>query len=120
MQITSQQYPEHRMRLPQDSRSGKKDYSGELLISCLNLSRVGYFCPDVLFSLVDNRPKDYGGVVSRPRVDLRTEVLAEAERDNPPPWLVPPATTRKPRHHGVASGRGQEADQRAPREGLGD
>ena len=50
MQITSQQYPEHRMRLPQ-IREVPKDYSGELLISCLDLSRVGYLCPDIPFSL---------------------------------------------------------------------
>jgi hypothetical protein len=28
-----------------------KEHSGELLISCLDLSRVGYLCPDMPFSL---------------------------------------------------------------------
>jgi hypothetical protein len=67
MQDTSQQYPEHRMRLPQ-IREVPKGYSGELLISCLDLSRVGYLWPDMPFSLADNRLQNYGGDVSRPRV----------------------------------------------------
>ena len=55
------------MRLPQ-IREVPKDYSGELLISRLDLSRVGYLCPDMPFSLADNRLQNYGGDVSRSRI----------------------------------------------------
>jgi hypothetical protein len=58
-------------------RGFPKDCSGELLISCLDLSQVGYLCPDMPFSLVGNRSQNYGGNISRSRVDHLTEALAE-------------------------------------------
>jgi hypothetical protein len=67
MQNTAQQYPEHRMRLLK-VRELPKDYSGELLISCLDLSRVGYLRPHMPFSPADNRSQNYRGDVSRSRV----------------------------------------------------
>jgi hypothetical protein len=67
MQNISQQYPEDRMRLLK-VRGVPKEYSGELLISCLDLSRVGYLHPDMPFSPADNRSQNYLGDVSRSRV----------------------------------------------------
>jgi hypothetical protein len=45
-----------------------EDYSEELLISCLDLSRVGYLCPDMPLSPADNRSQNCGGDASRSRV----------------------------------------------------
>ena len=67
MQNISQRYPKHRMRLLQICGVAE-DYSGELLISCLDLSRVGYLWPDMPFSPADDRSQNYGGDVSRSRV----------------------------------------------------
>jgi hypothetical protein len=55
------------MRLLQ-IRGVPEDYSGELPISCLDLSRIGYLCPDMPFSAADSRSQNYGGDVSRSRV----------------------------------------------------
>jgi hypothetical protein len=51
MQNTSQQYPEDQMRLPQ-IRDVPRNYSGELLISRLDLSRVGYLCADMTWQTI--------------------------------------------------------------------
>src|SRR5260221_9487420 len=56
-------------------------------------------------------------ILHRRHPDLLAELLAEDRAGNPPPWPVPPPTMREPRHYGAASGRGREADQRAPQGG---
>jgi hypothetical protein len=66
MRYISQRYPEHGMRLLQ-IREVPEDYSGELLISCLDLSRIGCLCPDMPFSAADNRSQNYAGDVSLTR-----------------------------------------------------
>jgi hypothetical protein len=73
MQNTFQQSPEYRMRLPQ-IREVTKDYSGELLISCLDLSRVGYLQPG--YALLSGRQSV--AKLRRRRLSLTRRWLAHA------------------------------------------
>jgi hypothetical protein len=57
MQITSQQYPKHRMRLPQDSRSAKRLFwrTADFLFESI----AGWIFASGCAFLVDNRPQKY-------------------------------------------------------------